>query len=197
MSDIILNGITYPSSRKVAFPGTDGHEVVFDLPEDADKGLNPYSERPVQNKVIYAAVKGIEEQMTSPFNFKGTVEDMTALAAISNPAQNDTYYVLSEKCRYSWTGNAATGWKQSSMEESEYTDELSAIETDLLARCLQETGIVLEPWNQGTINSTTGHQSNSTSRCRTEFYLSVDPARLVAFRVAEGYKLIAREYTAA
>ena len=33
MSDIYLNGITYPASRKVAFPGKDGKEVVFDLPD--------------------------------------------------------------------------------------------------------------------------------------------------------------------
>lgn len=75
-----------------------------------------------------AAHQDIRLQLTSPFNFKGDVADMTALNAIQNPAQNDTYYVVSLMCRYSWTG---TAWAQSSLDESEYEDNLSDLKSHL------------------------------------------------------------------
>lgn len=71
-------------------------------------------------------ISRLQQQLTSPFNFKGTVADMAALNAIKNPAQNDTYYVISEKCRYSWTWSV---WQQSSMEESKYADELADLKS--------------------------------------------------------------------
>lgn len=73
-------------------------------------------------------ISRLQQQLTSPFNFKGTVADMAALNAIKNPAQNDTYYVISEKCRYSWTWSV---WQQSSMEESKYADELADLKSAL------------------------------------------------------------------
>ena len=112
-SDIYLNGITYPSSRKVAFPGKDGKEVVFDLPEDADRELNGFSENPVQNKVIHAAIQDVRQRQTSPFNFKGSVASLADLPSSGNEV-NDTYYVEEEKYRVTWTGSA---WQQSSMDE--------------------------------------------------------------------------------
>ena len=64
--------------------------------------------------------------MTTPFNFKGSCT-YANLPSSSNQ-QNDTWYVTDKKCRYTWTGSA---WKQSSMDEGEYEDELSAL-TDRL-----------------------------------------------------------------
>lgn len=124
MSDIIINGITYPSSRRVAFPGSDGKEVVFDLPEDAEAGLNGTSKRPVQNRVIYNAVQTLQQQISSPFNFKGTKATYSALPASGNTV-NDTWYVEADHCRYTWTGSA---WAQSSLDEGDYEDELAALE---------------------------------------------------------------------
>lgn len=126
-SDIYLNGITYPADRKVAFPGKDGKPVVFSLPEDADKDLNPYSERPVQNKVIHAAIEDVRQRQTSPYNFKGSVAAMADLPSTGQEV-NDTYYVEALKYRVTWTGDA---WQQSSMEESKYTDELADLKSDI------------------------------------------------------------------
>lgn len=67
----------------------------------------------------------VEGQLTSPFNFKGSVADMAALEAVSDPEQNDTYYVEALMQRYSWTGSA---WAPSSLDESDYEDELGKLE---------------------------------------------------------------------
>lgn len=123
MSDIIINGVTYPAARKVAFPGSDGREVVFDLPEDAEAWLNGTSTRPVQNRVIYNAIQGLQQQLASPFNFKGTKATYAALPASGNTV-NDTWYVEADKCRYTWTGD---GWAQSSLDEGDYEDELAEL----------------------------------------------------------------------
>lgn len=132
MADIVINGITYPEPKRVAFPGSDGKPVVFDLPEDAEAALNPTSKRPVQNKVIYNAIAeeagrragedaDIRRQMTSPFNFKGSCT-YANLPASGNTV-NDTWYLTDREYRVSWNG---TGWAQSSFDESDYTDQLAA-----------------------------------------------------------------------
>lgn len=76
----------------------------------------------------------IQEQLASPFNFKGSVATLTALAAISSPTQNDTYYVESEYCRYSFTGDTTvgtSGWVQSSMDFEDYEEELDKIKASI------------------------------------------------------------------
>lgn len=60
MSDIVINGVTYPAPRRVAFPGSDGKPVVFDLPEDAEAELNGVSSRPPQTKVVYGAMQELK-----------------------------------------------------------------------------------------------------------------------------------------
>lgn len=64
----------------------------------------------------------LEFGMSSPFNFKGS----TTYAKLpkSGNTVNDTYYCTDKKCRYSWNGSA---WYQSSMNESDYADELTAL----------------------------------------------------------------------
>lgn len=64
MSDIVINGVTYPAPRRVAFPGSDGKPVVFDLPEDAEGALNWTSTRPPQTKVVRAALAEQEEALS-------------------------------------------------------------------------------------------------------------------------------------
>lgn len=122
--DIYLNGITYPSDRVVAFPGKDGKEVYFKLPEAPEKVLNRVSTNPPETRAVFEADEEIRQMISSPFNFKGTVETVADLPASGN-AVNDTYYVIAAVCRYSWTGSE---WKQSSMNESAYTDELNLLE---------------------------------------------------------------------
>ena len=68
------------------------------------------------------ATKANLTDMTTPFNFKGTVT--FANLPNSGNAQNDTYYVSDKYCRYTWTGSA---WAQSSLDESAYTDALNAL----------------------------------------------------------------------
>lgn len=153
----------------------------------ADDKLLAHSTRPVQNLVITNAindlhqedvsmqqestrlsgeVQDIRQQMTSPFDFKGTVADLTALEAISSPEQNDTYYVESEKCRYSWTGSE---WTQSSMAESDYYDELGALsEADAgIRRSLYGPVAASPTWESGRYDGTTGEKVASTSFART------------------------------
>ena len=98
MSDIKLNGITYPASRKVAFPGTDGKEVVFDLPEDADIGLSPTSTRPAQNKVIDAAIHELESDVEAK---------LTAIrAAVGSPLTAATKAAMTDTSKvYVYTGS--------------------------------------------------------------------------------------------
>lgn len=72
-------------------------------------------------------IRWIKERLTSPFNFLGDKNTISDLPSSGN-AQNDTWYVISEKRRYSWTGSA---WEPSSMNESDYADELSEIEASL------------------------------------------------------------------
>lgn len=125
MADIVINGVTYPAPKRVALPGSDGKPVFFDLPEDADKWLNAYSERPVQNKVIHAAIQDVRQRQTSPFNFKGSCT--YANLPGSGNAVNDTWYVTDRGYRMTWTGSA---WQQSSMDESTYTDDLAGLQTN-------------------------------------------------------------------
>lgn len=65
-----------------------------------------------------------KEEMTSPFNFKGKC--IYANLPSTGNTINDTWYCTDKKCRYSWNGNI---WEQSSMDESDYADELAAVKT--------------------------------------------------------------------
>lgn len=66
-------------------------------------------------------IKDLSTQIASPFTYKGTVNNLSDLPA-SNNVVNDTYYVKNEEYRVTWNGSA---WKQSSMDETDYADELS------------------------------------------------------------------------
>lgn len=70
--------------------------------------------------------KADKTDLTSPFNFKGS----TAYSALptSGNTINDTYYCTDLKRRYTWNGEA---WYPSSLDESEYTDELSQLSREI------------------------------------------------------------------
>ena len=164
MATIKLNGVTYPQKKRAVLPGPNGEGQVFDLPEDADKGLNAYSERPVQNKVIHAAVEDLRQRQTSPFNFKGSCT--YANLPSSGNAVNDTWYVTNRKYRVTWTGSA---WQQSSMDESSYTDDLANTRTALVDAT---EGLIAAPFAPsydvvaGGITSY-GQILDDAKRCRT------------------------------
>ena len=128
MATIKLNGVTYPQKKRAVLPGPNGEAQVFDLPEDADQGLNPYSERPVQNKVIYEAVQEIHRHLTSPYDWQHAVDTLADLPAASASNYNHTYYV--RELKYRLTSNGSE-WEQSSMAEGEYTDELNSVSSEL------------------------------------------------------------------
>lgn len=66
-------------------------------------------------------IKKLEHAVSSPYNFKGSC---LYSALPSSAMVNDTYYCTDKKCRYTWNGS---GWYQSSMNESDYADELALI----------------------------------------------------------------------
>lgn len=76
-------------------------------------------------EVTGTKIKKLEYAISSPFNFKGS----TTFAKLpSSGLVNDTYYCTDKKCRYTYNG---TGWFQSSLNESDYADELTALGTEI------------------------------------------------------------------
>lgn len=74
--------------------------------------------------------KADRTEISSPYNFKGSTT--TSALPTSGNVVNDTYYCTDVKCKYTWNG---AGWYQSSLNESEYEEELSkrvSIETQTL-----------------------------------------------------------------
>lgn len=71
-------------------------------------------------------VAALQTQITTPFNFKGTVASASDLP--STAELNDTYFVTELNYRVTWNG---TEFTQSSLDEGEYEDELSEISEDV------------------------------------------------------------------
>lgn len=74
---------------------------------------------------VESAVSTLQTQIGSPFNYKGSVAAVANLPDSGNTI-NDTYYVEAEYCLYSWNG---TAWSQSSLDESDYLDEISELKS--------------------------------------------------------------------
>lgn len=68
----------------------------------------------------------VEQTASSEIAFKGDVATLDDLPDTAD--LNDTYYVQSENCRYTWNG---TEFKQSSPDESTYSETISEIESDI------------------------------------------------------------------
>lgn len=64
--------------------------------------------------------------ISSPYQFRGAC--LSANLPGSGNKINDTYYVTDKKCKFTWNGAA---WYQSSLNESDYEEELSALTKDL------------------------------------------------------------------
>lgn len=64
--------------------------------------------------------------ISSPYQFKGAC--LSANLPGSGNKINDTYYVTDKKCKFTWNGAA---WYQSSLNESDYEEELSSLTEDL------------------------------------------------------------------
>lgn len=147
MSDsFVINGVTYPARQQVAFPGSDGNPVVYELPAEPEPVLNGISTNPPQTKAVYnalaaeaaarqAADEEIHQHLTSPYNFKGALASAASLPAASAENANDTYYLIEEMYRVTSNGES---WEQSSLDESDYEDELS----DLKSASVQYRGIL-------------------------------------------------------
>ena len=65
--------------------------------------------------------------ISSPYQFKGSCLS-TNLPGGSGNKINDTYYVTDKKCKFTWNGEV---WYQSSLNESEYEEELGSLKEDL------------------------------------------------------------------
>lgn len=185
MATIKINGVTYPEKKRAVLPGANGEPQVFELPEGADAGLNAYSERPVQNKVIHAAIEDVRQRQTSPYNFKGAVATLADLPSTGQEV-NDTYYVEALKYRVTWTGSA---WQQSSMAESDYEDELTDLgNADIVAWDSNEGGMnLMENPGLGLLVDTaviTGNYGNDTRENTSQVatpLLRVQPGTIVRF----------------
>lgn len=64
--------------------------------------------------------------ISSPYQFRGAC--LSANLPGSGNKINDTYYVTDKKCKFTWNGAA---WYQSSLNESDYEEELSSLTKDL------------------------------------------------------------------
>ena len=76
-------------------------------------------------QVTGSKIKKLEHSISSPFNFKGS---RNHASLPSSAMVNDTYYCPDKKCRYTWNGS---GWYQSSMNESDYADELIVLSENM------------------------------------------------------------------
>lgn len=138
MSDIVINGITYPAREQIAFPGSDGHPVVYELPENPDAVLNPTSTRPPQTKAVYNAIQDLTDRVTAPFTFKGSVATLADLPDYSGSQAashiNEAYYVTEEGYLAAWNGSA---WEQA-----------GAVMTPPLSYAVDEYGSVFASQNE-------------------------------------------------
>lgn len=69
---------------------------------------------------IEKAMAELQTSVSSPYNFKGSTT-YSSLPTSGNKV-NDTYYCTDVKTKYTWNGSA---WRQSSLNEADYLDELS------------------------------------------------------------------------
>lgn len=112
-------------------------ETTENLREKANSELVEEIKKNVEEKASKEEVEEIknnlEEQIdekapktaiSSPYNFKGSC--LFSELPTSGNEVNDTYYCTDVKTKYTWNG---MGWYQSSLDESDYQDELSRVKT--------------------------------------------------------------------
>lgn len=84
--------------------------------------------------------------ISSPYQFRGAC--LSANLPGSGNKINDTYYVTDKKCKFTWNGAA---WYQSSLNESEYEEELGSL-TEALSNLLEEGTQILDWKNAKVVN---------------------------------------------
>lgn len=109
MSDIVINGVTYPAERRVAFPGSDGQPVIFDLPTEAEAVLNGNSTRPPQTKAVYSALQAETTARALAIQTEATArsQQIAALqAAVGTPLKAATAAGMTDTTKiYVYTGS--------------------------------------------------------------------------------------------
>lgn len=147
----------------------------YQLPDDS---LDPWASwmpgiinADANYKGLTAQVNDLQQMIASPYKTGEAVADMEALNAIQDPAVNEAHYVISERCRYGWTG---TTWTQVSMKEIEYADELAAVsgEMDRLSR-----NILVKPGFTDTGSWTLNKYRNSNGTLVTKTGYAISASR--------------------
>lgn len=104
-------------------------EMIFNMQSDTNSvkftpmNLTDAQKSQARENIGAAALTDV----SSPYNFKGTVAAVSNLPSTNNVV-NDTYYVTDAKCKFTWNGSA---WYQSSLNEGDYESELADVKSDL------------------------------------------------------------------
>lgn len=135
-----------------------------------------------------AADEEIHQHLTSPYNFKGSLASAAALPEASAANANDTYYLIAEKYRVTSNG---TAWEQSSMEESQYTDELAEVKSAF--DNLDETvnGERICNYTMGKNIDSSGLLTDDPGSCASDFipYLWTGSTRYYYGEQSDGYRI--------
>lgn len=141
---------------------------------------------------LTGSIADLQKSIASPFQHKGTVESLTELNNISNPKQNDTYYVIGEGSNYTYNGST---WTQSSMKETQYAGQVNTMNNQVVAvgsetfDAYVSSGFAL--YNTG-IDPTNGHNTATTNYIRRTDYLSLSDDRMII--IDPQYELLAWTY---
>lgn len=114
------------------------------------------------------STKANKTDLTSPYNFK--VSCLSSVLPESGNTVNDTYYCTDLKYRKTWNGSA---WKQSSLNEADYEDELTKT-NGKVSSLKEDLGIILKPIDILTNNIVCGYNRNGQG---SEQVISLTPAR--------------------
>ena len=117
------------------------------------------------------STKADKTQISSPYNFKGDCTS-TELASKTGMVINDTWYITDLKMKKTWNG---TAWGQSSLNESEYQEELNRISKeakdcflsvenliDLNLNLIDYVGIIADKyvaWDTGVLYTNTSYNA--------------------------------------
>ena len=133
-------------------------------------------------------IQTVERNQTSPYNFKGAVADLAELEVVENPSQNDTYFVEDLQCRYTWTGS---DWQRSSLNESEYEDELSYVTNQLEGTVIPSAFFTRSYGYRLFSSGSIGAAADCYAASSTYFHASAG-LRIIA---ADGYQVAVAEYS--
>ena len=102
---------------------TEDNAELIDMRVDVDGKRHSTAEEALRSQLKQ---KANLTDISSPYQFRGAC--LSANLPGSGNKINDTYYVTDKKCKFTWNGAA---WYQSSLNESDYEEELSSLTEDL------------------------------------------------------------------